>query len=132
MITLEESHRPSGIGRPVLVLLIASALIVGCKGDTGSQGPPGPPGDSGPTNPNLSPDEDPPGVVLTVEQLSGANGGTFQAGDRITIRFTIKKKDGTPWDITEMSTGRTLVSGPTFNYQRVIAEQSDVITASVK
>src|SRR5262245_34625110 len=134
MIADDDASVRLGMRWMARLLLIAGSIVVGCKGDKGDQGPPGPPGPAGPTDTQLSPDEDPPGVVLTIEQLSGAtgNGGTFRAGDRISSRFTIKKSDGTPWDLTEMSTGRTLVSGPTFNYQRVIAEQQDVITAAVK
>ena len=49
-----------------------------------------------------------------------------------SVNFRLQKSDGSDWDIAELTSGRALVSGPTFNYQRVIAEQTDLLTASVK
>jgi hypothetical protein len=71
--------------------------------------------------------ESPPGVDAEITSLSGnAPGSNFEPGDTITVQFTLLKDDGEAWDIDEMATARILVSGPTFNYQRVIAEQSDL------
>jgi len=123
--------------RPALLsAALAFASLAGCTGDdgdTGPAGPPGPPGGGGPTNTNLTQGDNLPGVNVTVTGLSGgsAGGGNFQAGDTITIAFTVKKDDGSDWDLSEFSTARTLVSGPTFNYQRVLAEKNDVVTAAV-
>src|SRR4029434_521935 len=58
-------------------------------------------------------------------------GDHFQAGDSLTLTFTLTKADGSAWGLAEMSTVRVLVSGPSVNYQRVLAEQ-DVIAGAVK
>jgi hypothetical protein len=57
--------------------------------------------------------------------------GTFRSGDVISVDYTLKRKDGSAWNLSEMSIARALVSGPTFNYQRVIAESADVALRSV-
>jgi OmcA/MtrC family decaheme c-type cytochrome len=81
----------------------------------------------------LAPTDDPPGIALEVLGLRGASGagGNFQVGDRITVDFRAKKDDGTDWRASELDLGRILVSGPTFNYQRVLPELRDVHTAAV-
>src|SRR5688572_8835395 len=119
---------------PFRQILLCAALALGiaaCEGSDGSRGPAGPPGGGGgATNTVLSQGDDLPGVNVEVTGLSGgsAPGGRFAVGDVITVAFTVQKNDGSDWDIGEMSLARTLVSGPTFNYQRVLAEQSDVAT----
>jgi hypothetical protein len=117
-----------------LLSLAACAALVGCEGDDGEQGPPGPPGPPGPTNTVLVQGDDPPGIHIAIVDLGGHTGpgGNFRPGDRIKVTFTIQKDDGSDWDITEMSRGRILVSGPTFNYNRVIPELEDLHTASVQ
>ncbi|MCC6670911.1 MAG: hypothetical protein IT458_07615 [Planctomycetes bacterium] len=117
------------------ILMAASvALLSSCSGDDGSQGPPGPPGGSGKTSTKLTQGDDKPGIVVAITGLSGGSGanGNFRVGDTITIAFTVKKDDGTDWDVSEFQYGRTMVSGPTFNYQRVIAEQTNVHTTAVE
>jgi hypothetical protein len=42
----------------------------------------------------------------------------------------VTKDDGTDWRASELDLGRILVSGPTSNYQRVLAERSDLVTAA--
>lgn len=110
------------------------ASCSGSDGDDGAQGPPGPPGDGGSTNTALERGDALPGINVSITSLGGGSGsgGIFEVGDRIAVRFTVQKNDGTDWDITEFSFGRILVSGPSFNYQRVIAEQSDLATAAVE
>src|SRR5262249_52649575 len=105
----------------------------GCTGDTGATGPQGPPGDPG-TKTDLSQGDDVPGLSVEIVSIAGgtASGGHFRAGDRPRVNFRLKKKDGTDWNIAELASGRALLSGPTFNYQRVIAEQSDLVAKSVK
>jgi len=108
-------------------------LFASCSGDDGADGADAvtPPPDPTPTQ--LEQGDDAPGVVLEVVELSGGTGpsGTFQVGDRISVRFTAEKLNGDPWMLSEFSWGRILVSGPTFNYQRVIPEKTDVLTRSV-
>lgn len=71
-----------------------------------------------------------PGIDLDIVELSGGSGagGTFRVGDTLAVRFTVTKTDGSPWGIAEFGSGRILVSGPTTNYQPVIAEQADVVS----
>jgi len=117
-----------------LCVALALAWIGGCDGDKGNAGPQGPPGGGGPTSTALEQGDDLPGLNVVITGLSGgtAAGGRFRAGDVITIAFTAKRDDGSDWDLSEFSLARTLVSGPTFNYQRVLAEQADVATRSVQ
>jgi OmcA/MtrC family decaheme c-type cytochrome len=117
-----------------LFALALPAALGGCTGDDGDQGPPGPPGPSGPTPTDLTKGDDLPGIDLQILNISGGTGsnGHVLPGNTVSVHFTVKKGDGTTWDLSEFSSGRTLISGPTFNYQRVIAEQSDVITRAVQ
>jgi OmcA/MtrC family decaheme c-type cytochrome len=88
---------------------------------------------SGPKEPTaVAGDADAPGIVLDIRAIEGASGadGTFQVGDRLTVTFTAKKNNGTAWRTDDFSSGRILVSGPTVNYQRVLPEQQDLLTAS--
>src|SRR5262245_49619859 len=119
---------------PVSVLaLSAAALLVlnACEGERGPAGPAGPQGPAGTpgTNNRLEQGDDVPGLVVTVVSLSGgtAAGGNFRVGDTPTVNYRLQKNDGSDWDITELSIGKALVSGPTSNYQRVIAEQVTVV-----
>jgi OmcA/MtrC family decaheme c-type cytochrome len=112
---------------------LLGAALSGCTGSTGPQGPQGPPGNPG-TNTDLTQGDDVPGLQVQVVSITGgtASGGHFRPGDKPRINYTLKKKDGSDWDIAELASGRALLSGPTFNYQRVIAEQSDLVATSVK
>jgi len=111
-------------------LLALTSATLGCTGDTG---PAGSTGSGTPTDNELNATESGPGIELAIVSINGASGldGTFQIGDQMSLTFTAKKDDGSDWDLTEFSRGRALVSGPTFNYQRVLAEVTDVATASV-
>jgi hypothetical protein len=102
-------------------------------GDDGAQGPPGPSGDST-TETELEQGDDLPGLNVTVLSLSGgtAGGGNFGPGDVIRINYRLQKTDGSDWDIDELGSGRAIVSGPTFNYQRVMLEVTDLLTNSVE
>src|SRR5262249_4481955 len=77
--------------------------------------------------------DDAPGVVLTVTKLAGGtgSGGAFKSGDRPVVTWTATKTSGQSWTLPDLSDGVILVSGPTFNYQPVIAPQSDLFAASV-
>ena len=130
--TIQGSLHPF-LARTLLVLpLLVPAGCNGDDGDRGSKGPPG--GGGGTTSTDLDQGDELPGVVLAITKLSGGSGpgGRFLPGDTIAVEFTVEKTDGSAWDIDELSLGRTLVSGPTFNYQRVIAEQGDVLARAVK
>jgi Cytochrome c7 and related cytochrome c len=121
------------------ILVLALALLpIGLSACTGEQGPPGPqgppgnPSGNGPTNTVLQQGDTPPGVQLAILSVQGASGldGSFQVGDHLKVTFTVKKNDGTSWMLSEMSSARFLFSGPSFNYQRVLDQVSDVATAS--
>jgi hypothetical protein len=119
-----------------LGLVLLGALLFatsGCAGDDGDQGPPGPAGNPG-TDDELEQGDDLPGLVVAIQSLTGgsASGGLFRAGDTIRVNYRLQKTDGSDWDLAELSSGRALVSGPTFNYQRVMLEVTDLLTASVK
>ena len=125
-----ESRTPS---LSVLLLAIALSCAAGCKGEDGDTGPQGPPGDPG-TNTELTLGDEVPGLIVEIQSMSGGSGnqGRFRVGDTPRVNFRLKKNDGSEWDIAEMGTGRALLSGPTFNYQRVMEEQTDLVDVSVK
>jgi len=116
-----------------LPALASAFLLPACSGDDGDTGPAGPPNDTD-TETELEQGDDTPGLEATVVALSGGSGagGRFLPGDELSVNFTLRKLDGTDWDLDELATGRALVSGPSFNYQRVIAEQNDVIANAVQ
>src|SRR5262245_998784 len=129
-----NTNHPRHSGVLGLVLLGTTLLgAASCTGDDGATGPQGPPGNAG-TNTDLTKGEDVPGLVIAIQSLTGgtASGGRFRVGDTPRVNFRLQKSDGSDWDIGELSSGRALVSGPTFNYQRVIAEKTDLLTVSVK
>ncbi|HEX5050604.1 MAG TPA: hypothetical protein VFZ65_02420 [Planctomycetota bacterium] len=73
-----------------------------------------------------------PGVVVTIESVNGASPGHAGVGERVSVDFTVKTDSGEPLEVATLTRGAIMISGPTFNYQRVIASQSDVLTASTK
>ncbi len=75
-----------------------------------------------------------PGVVVAITSVRGGTGtnGNFKVGDSITVDFTLNRNDGVALELSKMSRGGIMVSGPTANYQRVIASQADLITAAKK
>jgi len=107
------------------LLLVAGA----CQGDEGDPGPPGPPSDDGAPSDELARGDEAPVIELEVLSVEGASGldGRFQVGDRIELRFRARAADGTPWNLLHLSFGRAHFAGPTFNYQRVLAEVDDVL-----
>lgn len=68
--------------------------------------------------------ERPPGLNLLLDDVSGASGdtGNFRPGDRVTVTFRITLDDGYELPISELDSLEAHISGPTFNYQRVIGE----------
>lgn len=75
-----------------------------------------------------------PGVVVTIEGVRGRpeTPGRAEVGDRITVDFTVATSSGAPLELGKLARGAIMVSGPTFNYQRVIASQADVLTRAKK
>jgi hypothetical protein len=120
--------------RTARIALVFLALVAcGCDGDDGGAGAPGPPGLGPPPSRDLPLGEPAPGIVARVVGVAGGSlgNGAFSPGDHLSVRFELEQQDGTPWDVAEMDTARALVSGPTFNYQRVLAEVSDVAQSAV-
>lgn len=121
-----------------LAALGLTLLLSGCSGSDGDRGPAGPAGPGGgttnPTSTEVVQGKSTPGMNLTILSLGGATGagGNYAVGDRLVVTYTLKKNDGTDWDLSEMNFGRILVSGPSFNYQRVIPEVTNLATASVQ
>lgn len=119
-----------------ILLGIAAVGTTACSGDdgsTGPQGPSGPPGDGGTTSTEVEPGDDAPGIhvaILSVDGGSGA-GGAFQVGDHAPFTFSVTKDDGSDWDLSESNDGRAMLSGPTFNYQRVSPEVTNVAATAV-
>ncbi len=104
--------------------------ITGCDDDD----------DDAPPPIGIAPDPTPgpsdvlPGVVVTIDALRGGSGpnGAVRVGDLLTVDFRVATNAGEPLELSTMARGAAMVSGPTFNYQRVIESQGDVLTAAVK
>ncbi len=111
----------------------------GPMGDAGPAGPAGPPGDAGPAGPpgaaaiTLSKWDNLPGVVVNITGVAGGSGanGNLLVGDTARVTFTIKRKDGSKLPLADISAAAIYLSGPTSNYQRVIASQSDLLARTV-
>ena len=75
-----------------------------------------------------------PGVEITISAVRGGSGsgGKARVGDKLAVDFTLQTTAGAPLELSTMARGAIMVSGPTSNYQRVIASQSDVLTTAVK
>ncbi|MFN7588731.1 MAG: multiheme c-type cytochrome [Planctomycetota bacterium] len=73
-----------------------------------------------------------PGVVVTIETVRGREAGRAQVGERLSVDFTVATSDGRPLELSTMARGAIMVSGPTNNYQRVIASQADLLTRARK
>jgi hypothetical protein len=74
-----------------------------------------------------------PGIVVEIQSVRGSGtSGRARVGDQLTVDFTVKRSDGEPLELANLTRGAIMVSGPTFNYQRVIDSQADVITNSKK
>jgi OmcA/MtrC family decaheme c-type cytochrome len=103
----------------------------GAQGPEGPEGPQGPPGDPG--QPGQDADYDLPGANLVITAVGGGTGagGNLVVGNFLSVTFTLKDDRGNDLDLTQFSSGSIYVSGPTTNYNRVIASQSDLRTRSV-
>ena len=82
-----------------------------------------------PVEPSLGTDDPLPGVAITIESVrSGAHpSGNAQPGDPIEITFAVRDDAGNALDLQRFAAGQAMVSGPTFDYQRVIPAETDVL-----
>ncbi len=109
--------------RTVLLACLCGVMSVGMscsEGDTVIQATP---------MPGPSADDPLPGVVVAVTSVAGGSlpGGNARPGDLLEITFTLHDDAGEPLDLQCMSRSAVYVSGPTFNYQRVIDRTQDVV-----
>jgi OmcA/MtrC family decaheme c-type cytochrome len=132
-----RNHDARRITGRALIAALAIA-IGGCvqEGDDGAPGAPGRPADPAPTRTLLDPAENLPGVNVTILGVSGQSGadGSFQVGDRLSVRFTVTKNDTlrTRLPLSELDAAEVVVAGPTSNYQRVLlASGTSILTSSV-
>jgi hypothetical protein len=128
-MTSRANHPPRLPQLALATFGLGALLLTACSGDDGDRGPAGPPAVE-PPDTTLSQGEELPGIDLEILAVTGGTGqgGKFRVGDTVRVRFTVKNDAGDDWELEHLSGGRTLVSGPTSNYQRVLAEQSDVLT----
>lgn len=131
-MTTPVSYMHSGRARPGArrALLLAAALTFAACHDSSSTAA------VIPTTPDPTIDrfDALPGVVVAITGLEGGSGanGNFEVGDFITVTFTLRRNDGEALELSGLSRAGIMVSGPTYNYQRVIASQSDVIATATK
>ena len=120
--------------------LLALLTCAACEGDRGPAGPQGPGGGGGgggtdpdePTPTVYAAGESVPELRLELVSLSGATGpaGEFVVGDTPVIEFTLTQSADVAWPLDELTAGMALVSGPSFNYQRVLPAEEDVLARS--
>lgn len=127
--------RSARAARALAGLLLAGALLAGCSGGGGSDGKKGDPGDPGepaPTDDVLLPSEDAPGVNAEILALDGGSGDSdhFEVGDTLTVTFRLTKDDGSVWGLSELEQLRALLAGPSYNYQLILPQATDLLTAS--
>ncbi len=133
MIRIERTRTFQAVLALFFCLSLAAA---GCKGSRGPQGPPGasagPAPPTGPAETDLG--DGPTGVIVEITSVAGGSGptGAFQVGDTISITFTLRTDDGRRIPLSALDFAGVMVSGPTFNYQRVIARLSNVIDTAVE
>lgn len=96
------------------------AGATGATGATGVTGATGPTGAQGPMG--LAAGADLPGTVVTILEVTGAS--PVEVGGPISVLFTLKDTSGKTIPIAELARFAIQVSGPSTNYQRVIATQS--------
>lgn len=115
-----------------LSFLACAAAVALAACSNGHDGKDAPPGGGTVTPTELDPGDEAPGVEVVLLSVDGATGpeGAFLPGDRPALRFRLERADGTPWTLSEMTSGEALVSGPTKNYQRVLPLADDVIALS--
>ncbi len=119
-----------------LIAFGVSIALAGCSGsdgDRGPAGPSGPPGGGDTTSTLVVQGKSTPGLNAAIVSLGGATGagGHFAVGDHVVVTFRLTKNDTTAWKLSEMSEARLLISGPSFNYQRVIPEVTNVAATAV-
>ena len=105
----------------MLAALACLAGALACEdGSRGRPGTPGAPAPALPTPTTVAPRDDAPALQVEILGLSGASGpgGAFRTGDRVRVRFRMEQRAGTPWLVSEMTSGKGLVSGPTCSYRR--------------
>lgn len=80
-----------------------------------------------PIDPYLDRHEALPGLVATIVEVSGASNtdGTFAAGDRITVRFSITRGNGRSLALGELDAAGAWFVGPTSNYQHILPAARD-------
>lgn len=133
--TTSRSMSRSLRGRVALGLTLLAAFA--CGDDNYLVVPPSQPnppsGVAPPIETDRTRDNGLPGLVIEVLSLKGAaSGGNFGVGDEIRVNFTCELDDGTPVLLDELDSGSIYVSGPTFNYQRVIERQQNLVDGSVR
>ncbi len=113
--------------RILYLLLLLALLLPGCSDDGDNifiSGPTPPPGSALPPFSSL------PGLNASITGVSGASGvdGSFQVGDIVSVSFEVESDAGDKLSLMDLDRGSIYVSGPTFNYQRVISAQGDVLS----
>lgn len=118
--------------RVLLFFSIAALLLAFVPGCDSSSSPAGIT-----AGPDIDPpigDDPLPGVLVEIKGIVGGTGaaGNFAVGDFISVDFTLATKDGRTLNPANMTRGAIMVSGPTFNYQRVIESQGDLFERLIK
>lgn len=133
LVSAQNNSIVSGSFSGELLSVTADALgrlVSGTFTYDGSYDLVGTPGD---TNTVLSPGQPAPPINVQILDVAGASGptGDFQPGDSVAVTFRLAKDDGTLWKLDEMDLARSMISGPTNHYQRVIAQQTNVAATAV-
>ncbi|MBI2920843.1 MAG: hypothetical protein HYY18_07125 [Planctomycetes bacterium] len=111
----------------VALVAVAALAVPGCrrpKDGSSYYGNSSAPPIVEPSDTTIEETEDLPGLNFTVVGVDGGSGddGNFESGDSVHVTFTVTRDDGSALSITEVDRFEVHISGPTFNYQRVIGK----------
>ena len=126
MLPFQRSRNPS-VRLGASASLAATLLLFGACSNGNSSSPAGVA-----PEPTVTTTDVLPGVVVTIDAVRGRETGRAVVGDRLSVDFTVATEDGRPLELSTMARGAIMVSGPTNNYQRVIASQADLLTRARK
>lgn len=128
---LARRSAPSRAGVVLFALYALFALAPIACSDDDDPAPPPPPASLGKERTR---DQGLPGIGVEMLQIRGGSGGNgaFVSGDSLSVTFQVKTADGQLVDLADLDYGGIMVSGPTSNYQRVIALQTDLRERAVR
>jgi hypothetical protein len=128
------SSRPSRRVRPLWFSALALLGLAACNSGGGDDHERERRADPPSSNPSrlVGPYDQLPGLRVDVQEVVRTRGtGALRPGDRAVVRYSATTTDGTYLNVGLLDGGLIMMSGPTNNYQRVIAPLDDLRERSV-